>query len=460
MSWSSRLHSYAGRVFKRFEMKRTFLSNVWAVSLIAALALIIWCSWEDNLNPSIAIVVAVLSLLFFLIAQIYRMFLFSDSGKMPTARKEDISVVVAHTIRPNVEIAAQDSMQLEEEKKKRDKEEEKLEEEFRERFGMQAYMMCVLPTIMASLIGWSLLLEPVPLTTVATGEEGTPGTHADGGAAKDGKANREATGDDNKDKNSLAVLDPRIAEFMGIGFLGALMFCFQLLWRRLTTWDLKPTIFLRCASAMFTGMALNFVVFSAFNGFAEFSAPGEVEENPDGTGHLLAYVVAFSLGYFPMLGIRWFTRISHQATGEPARRADFQRLLTVDGITLFHEERLLEEGIQNQHDMAYADVANLLIKTPYSARQLLDWIDQCALLLFLSASEADGFRRGGVRTASDLLAIWQPLESGRPDAGAPDSPPDTTWEASRKQIATMLQTLPERMDAIYKSLDASRKTTP
>ncbi len=237
---------------------------------------------------------------------------------------------------------------------------------------------------------------------------------------------------------------------LAFGFLGALVFCFQLLYQRFTSQDLKPSIFLRCAFALFSGMAFNYVVFSAV---LSFSAAFQSSGANVGTEALIGAIVAFSLGYFPNLAIRWFSRVAYRGLGEPARRSDAQHLSQVDGIGIFHEERLNEEGIYNLQDLAFADVGRLLIKTPYTARQLMYWVDQSLLLLHLEAGEIEGFRRGGVSTAKALIKRWEPYaidpecQCDRRDADKPQPDP-----AKRKEIAMIMQAIPERLDSLYSSL--------
>ena len=66
--------------------------------------------------------------------------------------------------------------------------------------------------------------------------------------------------------------------------------------------------------------------------------------------------------------------------------------------------RLEEIGIDTCYDLATADFVPLLLKTPYSARQLIDWILQAKLCVFFGEGVKD-LRRFGIRTLADLEAL-------------------------------------------------------
>lgn len=368
---------------------------------LGTLALLIWLTRGD-VNPVRLTVVLALSMAFPLIAQCYHRFLIRTSQERREAEIDYLASRLKGQTGPT-HVDAQ-----------------KLKEFAKSEYSIRAYTLSLIPVVAASIIGWSILLEPVSFT----GSKGTL---------------------------FLELTDP-VATAMGIGFIGSLVFSLQMIWQRVSTEDLKPSVFLRCSLALFCGLAFTFVVFSATQSFVDglgikAPAPSAADEQPGSSNALLGYIVAFSLGYFPTLAVSWFARVANKALGEPTRRSDSQRLVMVDGISVFHEERLLEEGIQNVHDLAFADVPTLLVKTPYTTDQLLDWSNQCALLLFLDPGEVAVFRRGGIRTASDLLAVWPAGSLG------------TAATEPQQNLARALQTTPERLHSISASLRARHATT-
>ena len=308
-----------------------------------------------------------------------------------------------------------------------------LTERYDTEHGAFTYFICLVPTVAIAIFGWSLFVWVLAVDIDVPNQ--------------------------NQIRKGLPfALGHDVTLAMTFGFLGALIFGFQLIYQRFSNQDLKPAIFLRVALALFAGMAFNFVLFLTVESFSEDLA---LTSSPDtatvstgkestslakqnGIGSVLSAIVAFSLGYFPSLAIRWFTRVSHSFLGEPTRRSDSQSLSVVDGISLFHEERLNEEGIFNMQDLAFADLGKLLVRTTFTAGQILDWVNQGKLYLYLGSGETDSFRRSGIRTASDLIDVWEPLRGEQ-----------ASKEAERKEIAMMLQTTPERLDVVYGSLLSS-----
>ncbi|MCA9135411.1 MAG: hypothetical protein KDB00_01595 [Planctomycetales bacterium] len=384
----------AGRASKRLTKWDRFAFTTWIALGAVALAALInrFCA---EYGPAVSglkiLVILIISAIFPLVAQVYRRFLLADGD----VRRYDEFATLEKAIGQRYSATS-------------------LSETFREEYGVRAYTLCLLPAIAMSIVGWSLILfHPAA----------------------------------NAQNASVFLLDTVVAKAVGLGFLGAIVFSFQLLWQRLSTEDLKPTIFLRCALAMFCGMVLTYVVFSATVSFSSFGAAPNEDSNLSGTNALVGFIVAFAIGYFPMLAISWFTRIANSALGEPTRRADSQRLVYVDGISAFHEERLLEEGIQNVHDLAYADLGMLLIKSPYTARQIIDWSDQCKMLLLIEPGEAISFRRAGVRNASTFIALWSPLYQEQLSENG-----EKHVTEKRSRVALAMQAAEERLDTIFLAL--------
>ena len=73
----------------------------------------------------------------------------------------------------------------------------------------------------------------------------------------------------------------------------------------------------------------------------------------------------------------------------------------IEGISVQHKERLIEIGIDNAQNLATASLTDLLINTPFGARQLLDWIGQAKLLVYVK-SDIEKLRQVGIRSVFDL----------------------------------------------------------
>ena len=97
----------------------------------------------------------------------------------------------------------------------------------------------------------------------------------------------------------------------------------------------------------------------------------------------------------------------------------------LDGLNVFYEQRLVEEGIEDIQNLATADFVELMLHTRIPLGRLVDWVDQGLLYLRLPPvlpggnggngngqpaegdipSERDTLRRFGIRTATDLVDV-------------------------------------------------------
>ena len=188
---------------------------------------------------------------------------------------------------------------------------------------------------------------------------------------------------------------------MRAGFVGGYIFSVQLIYRRYTSFDLKPYVYMSCTLAMISGILFNFIASPIILNL--FSNTGS-NQSPNG----IIYIVGFSLGYFPYLAIRWFNKLAYKALEVKEYRSNSLPLKILDGISQFHEIRLQDEGIDNIENLASAPIDDLLVNTYFSASRIIGWIDQAILYVYLEPNEIENFRRGGIRNFSDFREYWGP----------------------------------------------------
>jgi hypothetical protein len=228
------------------------------------------------------------------------------------------------------------------------------------------------------------------------------------------------------------------------GFLGSYIYSIQLVYRRYTTLDLQPSVFMNCAVTIIAGFAFNFTAFNLL---------GNLTSNTPDLNKGVYAVVAFSLGYFPRLAIRWFNQIANSALGYSKDRRKSLPLSVIDGISQFHETRLKDEGIDNVQNLAAVKIDDLLLNTRFNAQQLLEWIDQAILHSYVTQDSIESFRRGGVRKISDFQDLWVPfyLEPANKSQKRGKLGNKGTEEITeiRRNRALQLQSTPEYLDALY-----------
>lgn len=220
---------------------------------------------------------------------------------------------------------------------------------------------------------------------------------------------------------------------MQYGFLGGYIFSAYLIYRRYSTNDLNPTVYLYCAFTMIAGVVFNYVAVEALAHMATITS-----EKPDtGIGAGLLAVLAFAIGYFPYLAVRWFNSTAYRILQIGQRRADEMPLGMLDGISDWHETRLRDNGIDDVQNLAAAEIRDLLVNTAFSSQQVIAWIDQANLYVYLEPSEIQSFRRAKIYMLSDFRTLW---DKCRKD------------DDEKKKIAQTLQSTPEKLEMLYSSI--------
>jgi hypothetical protein len=120
----------------------------------------------------------------------------------------------------------------------------------------------------------------------------------------------------------------------------------------------------------------------------------------------LYFVIAFTPGVF-------FTKLRKTATkalSDTGQETDELPLQLVQGIDIWKEQRLEEEGIESVENLATADILNLVVKTHYPLRTLIDWIDQ-AILIQRLAAKLQVMRGAGVPISAIDFAWMSPANN-------------------------------------------------
>jgi hypothetical protein len=235
---------------------------------------------------------------------------------------------------------------------------------------------------------------------------------------------------------------------MRYGFLGGFLLSIQTIYRRYTTFDLHPSVYMYCALLLLGGLVLNFVLIEALIAVTTTSSdlsnnpafvvtdvpsadnvgpestvePGAPENeqsspsiqsqspNPVGIpnwGIGLISIMSFALGFFPILALQWLTSVAHGAFRRQERRSDALGLDLIDGITQQHEIRLRDHGIDNVQNLASVDIPILILSTTFSAQEIIDWVDQAILYLYLDATDIQSLHLAKIRTISDFRDVWR-----------------------------------------------------
>jgi hypothetical protein len=183
-----------------------------------------------------------------------------------------------------------------------------------------------------------------------------------------------------------------------MAFLGAYLAGLQHIYRRYAAGDLSATLYFGFSVRVIFAAIVAVVVYNAFS-----SLSGGVGSNAGITANIWP-ALAFLIGIFPQRGMRYVSDkipMFSQANDPTVRPAPLEM---IEGMESHDIIRLEEMGIDTCYDLATADFVPLLLKTPHSARQLIDWILQAKLCVFFGEGVKE-LRRVGIRTLVDLEAL-------------------------------------------------------
>lgn len=181
----------------------------------------------------------------------------------------------------------------------------------------------------------------------------------------------------------------------GFAFLGAYVWSIQYIFRRMVTLDLPPGAYYSVATRLVFSSFL-ILIYSHFTyGDANYLSN-------------TLPVVAFLTGIFPERLLNWLrdscgTIFTGNFTAN-AKMAHELPLDMIEGIDSFHKARLSELGVDNVQNLAHTSLVELIIKTPFAPRVLVDWVAQAKLCQEFK-NNINPIRDAGVRTILDFLEI-------------------------------------------------------
>ena len=200
-------------------------------------------------------------------------------------------------------------------------------------------------------------------------------------------------------------------------FIGAYAFVASMLIRRFFQSDLRASAY---ASAVYRIAFVLLIVVTAHQVIGGQAVTGHAE-----------VAVAFMIGFFPLVGLQVLQRATSVALRKyvPRVTPDYP-LDQLDGLNLWYEARLTEEGVEDMQNLTTVNLVDVILRTRVPVGRLVDWIDQAFLLIHLEPAErgeltgrrpeAGGaearrlLRRVGIRTATDLLKAFS-VERRQPD---------------------------------------------
>lgn len=232
----------------------------------------------------------------------------------------------------------------------------------------------------------------------------------------------------------LAYFQPEPSPFV-YAFLGAYVFGIGMLFRRYVRSDLTPEAYAHFTVRAISSVLIAWAVLELPGSATELQvvaeqAVGATEAAADTAGGSTTgehggiwLALAFLIGFFPETGLSLLKRaVAVRARGlvmrEEERSVALERL---EGINVYHQSRLLDEGVENVENLAHADIIELMLDTRIPLPTLVDWIDQAILLGHVPDQEdQNALRDCGIRTATDLEAAFALASDRDPESANPE----------------------------------------
>ena len=190
---------------------------------------------------------------------------------------------------------------------------------------------------------------------------------------------------------------------IAMAFLGAYIWSIQYIFRRMVTLDLPPGAYFSVGTRM---------IYSAFLAVIfQYLIPNKTLA-VDGVITSQFIVISFLIGIFPERALTWMRESVGQIFAKPKVSADQLPLEMIEGISGFHKARLNELGIDSIQNLAHASVMELILKTPFKPRVLIDWMAQARLCLEFK-TKTNGIRKAGIRTILDLQEIMEEYDEAQ-----------------------------------------------
>jgi len=187
----------------------------------------------------------------------------------------------------------------------------------------------------------------------------------------------------------------------GMAFLGAYLWGVQYIYRRYLLNDIIPGVYYGISTRMILAAIIALVTYNGYEALAGGPGAGTSE---GGIMWSIWPALALAIGMFPQRGLRWLMDrlpIFSPENDPSVREAPLEM---IEGVTILDRMRLEEQGIDTCYDLAKADFVPLILKTPYSARELVDWILQAKLCAYFGEAVKD-LRQHSIKTAYDLTQV-------------------------------------------------------
>lgn len=190
---------------------------------------------------------------------------------------------------------------------------------------------------------------------------------------------------------------------ISMAFMGGYIWTIQNLLRRLATIDLPPSTYYSIAIRILMAVFVALLFYYYFKPTLATTVTGVANDEMQMSMELLT-VFAFFAGMFPQRAMQYMQEHTRLPWRHEEKGADPLPINMIQGAGVFQRLRLAEVGIDNAQNLASANLIELLLRTPFNPRQLIDCIAQAKLYIHFK-SDVMQLRKYGIRTSFDLITV-------------------------------------------------------
>ena len=180
-------------------------------------------------------------------------------------------------------------------------------------------------------------------------------------------------------------------------FLGAWVYSVQFIFHRFLAYDLSPSVYLFITSRFLLAFTVGGTVALGL------AVTGVETGGSINLGLGMVSVVLFFIGFFPEQGMNWIRTTALRILKQQDSIHRSTQLSEIQGLGIWHQGRLRQEGIENVQNLATTDVLSFIIGTPFPISQIIDWIDQAILILRIKNTKLAELEKVGIFRASEFL---------------------------------------------------------
>jgi len=204
-------------------------------------------------------------------------------------------------------------------------------------------------------------------------------------------------------------------------FLGVYLFNIGTMTRRVYLADMNEQVFWGAINRLLLSMGLAIVL-------SRWRRSAGLNES----------LIFFTVGFLANIVLQYILEKALQLLNVTKPKRDDLALQMVKGINIWKEYRLEEEGIESVQNLATADLLELAVRTHYSIRTLIDWIDQSVVLSRFSIDQIKKLSDQTVSISAIDLAASSPQYRGSTDVSDELA---TTLGVSKLLMANTLNSL-------------------